>query len=242
MTNANDRAPVLAAKSLPVAEGPFALSVRTGLVIVDVINGFATVGAGPLAPPRPDARIARVIDETNRLAREFCNRHLPIAVFIDTHVPGTPEPPYPLHCEAGSGEDELVDALKWLEACEDATLIRKDCIDGFIGAYDPATGENAIVRWVGGNELDAVVVVGLCTDICVMDFVLSMLSARNHRLMPTLRDIVVFEPACATYDLPGEAVVALGLPETAVHPQTLTHHLGLYMMATRGAIIANAIE
>ena len=47
-----------------------------------------------------------------------------------------------------------------------------------------------------------VLVTGICTDICVMDFVLTMLSARNHGLMSTLADIVVLEPATATYHLP----------------------------------------
>ena len=82
---------------------------------------------------------------------------------------------------------------------------------------------------------------GICTDICVMDFVLTMLSARNHGLMPTLADIVVYEPATATYDLPLEATASLGLPQTAAHPKAETHHMGLYFMASRGAVLADAI-
>jgi hypothetical protein len=35
---------------LRLADGP-AQALRTGLVIVDEVNGFATVGAGYLAPP-----------------------------------------------------------------------------------------------------------------------------------------------------------------------------------------------
>ena len=56
-----------------------------------------------------------------------------------------------------------------------------------------------------------------------------------------LRDIVVLEPACATYDLPLEAATALGLPATAAHPKAETHHMGLYFMASRGAIIADTV-
>ena len=82
--------------------------------------------------------------------------------------------------------------------------------------------------------------VGICTDICVADFVGTLLSARNHGLMPTLKDVVVLEPACATYDLP-RAAAELGLPETAAHPQAATHHLGLYIMASRGAVIASGL-
>jgi hypothetical protein len=75
-----------------------------------------------------------------------------------------------------------------------------------------------------------------------MDFVLTLLSARNHGMMPTLRDIVVYERATATYDLPREATGALGLPATAAHPKAETQHMGLYFMASRGALLASAIE
>ncbi|MEK7246094.1 MAG: isochorismatase, partial [Pseudomonadota bacterium] len=78
-------------------------------------------------------------------------------------------------------------------------------------------------------------------DICVMDFVLTMLSARNHGLAPPLRDIVVYEPACATYDLPRATALALGLPATAAHPQAEAHHMGLYFMASRGARVADRL-
>ena len=70
---------------------------------------------------------------------------------------------------------------------------------------------------------------------------LTLLSARNHGLMPTLKVVVVLEPACATYDLPLETARSLGLPDTAAHPQAQTHHMGLYFMASRGAVIAREL-
>jgi nicotinamidase-related amidase len=213
----------------------------TGLVIVDIVNGFATVGAGALAPPAPDAQVATMIDETGQLARRFAQQGWPILAFLDTHPPGKPEPPYPPHCEAGSGEELLVDALRWLEGHDGATLVRKDCINGFVGAIDPVTGRNAVVDWVNHHQLQAVLVVGICTDICVMDFVLTLLSARNHGMMPSLDDIAVFEPACATYDLPLEVARGLGLPDTAAHPKDISHHAGLYFMASRGARLVEAV-
>lgn len=213
----------------------------TGLVIVDVVNGFATTGAGTLAPPVPDAQVAGMIDETDRLARRFGQQGWPILAFLDTHQPGKPEPPYPPHCEAGTGEEELVEDLKWLEDHGGATLIRKDCINGFVGAIDPASGRNAVVDWVNAHGLRALLVVGICTDICVMDFVLTLLSARNHGLMPGLTDIAVHEPGCATYDLPLEAARNLGLPDSAAHPKDIAHHAGLYFMASRGARLVRTV-
>ena len=44
---------------------------KTGLVIVDEVNGFATVGAGYLAPPVENAQVMQMMDETDRLARAF---------------------------------------------------------------------------------------------------------------------------------------------------------------------------
>lgn len=227
---------------LPLRMDSFDPAARpTGLVIVDIVNGFATVGAGALAPPVPDVQVSTMITETDYLARRFSDSGWPVLAFLDTHVPGKPEPPYPPHCEAGTGEEELVPALKWLESDSTTTLVRKDCINGFVGAMDPHSGRNAVVDWVNRHRLESVLVVGICTDICVMDFVLTLLSARNHGLMPSLADIAVYEPACATYDLPLAVARSLGMPDTASHPKAITHHAGLYFMASRGARLVQTV-
>lgn len=233
---------------LPIATVAWEVKGPTGLVIVDEVNGFCTVGAGNLAPPAPDAQISRMVEETDRLARRFVAAKRPVLAFLDTHEPGKPEPPYPPHCERGTGEENLVRELEWLADEPDVTLIRKDCINGFVGAMEatPIRGahgatHNRCVDWVNAHRLRAIVAVGICTDICVMDFVLTLLSARNHGLMPTLKDVVVLEPACATYDLPLETARALSLPDTAAHPQAQTHHMGLYFMASRGAVLAREL-
>jgi len=212
----------------------------TGLIIVDEVNGFAAVGGGNLAEPSENAQVTRMIDETDRLARSFTAQGWPIVAFLDTHEPGKPEPPYSPHCEAGSGEEELVDQLKWLEGNANATLVRKDCINGFIGGIG-ADGRNAVVDWINQTGVGDLLVVGICNDICVMDFVLTMLSARNHAMMPQCETISVYEGGCATYDLPRELAASLGLPVTASHPQELTHHMGLYFMAARGARIVSEV-
>jgi nicotinamidase-related amidase len=181
-----------------------------------------------------------MVAATARLARGFSGQRRPIPALLDTPVPGKPEPPSPPHCVAGTGEEELVPELEWLAGDPHATLVRKDCINGFVGAIRP-DGSNAVVDWVKAHKLQRVLVVGICTDICVMDFVLTFLSARNHDLMPTLKDISVYAGGCATYDLPKEVAAKLGLPETAAHPQDLTHHMGLYFMASRGAEVVGEV-
>lgn len=226
---------------LPIAIGDVAIGRRrTGLVIVDEVNGFATVGCGPLAPPVEDAQVTQMIAETDTLARDYSARGWPILAFLDTHDPDRPEPPYPPHCIRGSGDDELVPQLSWLNSDPQATLVRKDCINGFIGAAGP-DGSNAFVAWANARRLQELVVVGICTDICVMDFVLTTLSARNHGLFTDLEDIIVHADGCSTYHLPKEVALDIGLPGHAAHPQDVTHYMGLYFMASRGAVLADRL-
>ena len=60
-------------------------------------------------------------------------------------------------------------------------------------------------------------VVGICTDICVLDFVSSTLSARNIGMLTPLEDVVVYSRGCATYDLPIH--VARNIKGALAHPQ-----------------------
>jgi len=241
-THTESRLQAVLREAMPIVlQGLSIAGKGTGLVIVDEVNGFASVGCGNLAPSSDNPQVTRMVDETDRLARDFQARGWPILAFLDTHEPGKPEPPYPPHCEKGTGEEELVPALKWLEDEQAATLLRKDCINGFVGAIRD-DGGNSVVDWVNGNGLERILVVGICTDICVMDFVLTMLSARNHGLMPTLKDIAVYADGCSTYDLPRDVAKGLGLPESAAHPQAETHYLGLYFMASRGAELVDSVE
>ena len=232
------------AEAIPLSKTE--LDLRTngqgfGLIIVDEVNGFATVGAGNLAPQTPNEQVSTMVSETNRLAHSFIEQGMPVLAFLDTHDPGKPEPPYPPHCERGTGEEELVPELKWIEKEPLATLVRKDCINGFIGSFQP-DGSNSIIDWVKENRVKNVLVVGICTDICVMDFVLTLLSARNHGMLQGLNEVVVYDKGCSTYDLPRDVVKEIGLPPSTSHPQDLTHYMGLYFMASRGAQLVNSAK
>lgn len=67
-------------------------------------------------------------------------------------------------------------------------------------------------------------VVGICTDICVLDFVLAILSARNHDMLPPLQHVFVYSKACATYDLPLQAANDSGaISHPQVHMHSITH-------------------
>ncbi|KAL8133912.1 nicotinamidase 1 [Apium graveolens] len=213
--------------------------INTGLVLVDLVNGFCTVGSGPLAPSAPNAQISGMVDESVRLSRLFCEKNWPVFAFLDSHHPDKPEPPYPPHCIVGTADSELVPALEWLENESNVTLRRKDCIDGFLGSFEK-DGSNVFVNWVKTNQIKVVLVVGICTDICVLDFVCSTLSARNRGLLPPLEDVIVYSRGCATYDLP--VSISRNIKGALSHPQELMHHIGLYIASGRGAKIVSEVS
>jgi len=214
---------------------------KVGKLDVDPVKGFAAIGGGNLAPPVANAQVTRMIAEIDASNRAFLAAGYPIAVFLDTHQPGKPEYPYPPHCEAGSGEENLVEELAWMAGAHGVTLMRKDCINGLIGTTDVMSGRNLLLEWIATHGIETLVVDGICTDICVLQAVQALLSARNHGQTGRLSEIVIHEPACATYDLPLETARAIGLPDTAAHPQYLAHHIGLALMAASGAIIAETL-
>ena len=232
------------AEAMPLCKTELDLSSNEkgfGLIIVDEVNGFATIGAGNYAPQTPNEQVSVMVSETDRLARSFTKLAMPVLAFLDTQDSGKPEPPYPQHCERGTGEEDLVPELKWLDKEPKATLVRKDCINGFIGSFQP-DGSNAVIDWIKKNNVSNVLVVGICTDICVMDFVLTLLSARNHGMLHGLKEVIVYDQGCSTYDLPRSVVEEIGLPPSASHPQDITHYMGLYFMASRGAQLVNSVQ
>lgn len=236
---------ILLAARMPLNKGKYLranfLQKKVGVVIIDEVNGFCLPGCGNLAPPESDPMIRSMIDHTVLLAEYAKENNLPVLVLQECHIPGKLEPPYLQHCEEGTGEEELVWQLIWLPETPNVTVMKKSCISGVIGGIRP-DGTNKVFDWVNQNELEEIIVVGICTDICDLQFVQPMLSARNFGLMPTLKEVVVFTEGCASYDLPIEVVQRLGIPEHLAHDQAIMHYVGLYLMQMSGAIIVDRIE
>lgn len=106
-------------------------------------------------------------------------------------------------------------------------------------------GSNVFVDWVKTNQIKSVsiflfsckdamyvcpnwfkfflssqiLVVGICTDICVFDFVSSALSARNRMMLMPLEDVYVYSHGCATFDLP--ITIARNIKGALAHPQVM---------------------
>ncbi len=234
-------------ESLPVYKKDLKLDASTtGIIVVDPVKGFCDKGA--LSDP---ARMQPMVRQIDALLKTF--PEIKVLIFLDTHKKS--EPPYPDHCMTGSGEEEITEDLKWMLRQKRTTIIKKDCINGFIGSM--IGSENLLAQWIADNTIETALICGDCTDICVLDLVTTVLSARNHGLpMPPeqeitqivsqkygqrtpctimqagllnpLKDVCVVEKATATYDLPP------GIPCAVPHPGDIMHHIGLYLADARG--------
>ncbi|KAG6492611.1 hypothetical protein ZIOFF_047576 [Zingiber officinale] len=71
----------------------------------DLITACGCEGQAPI---EPNKHISSMVEEAARLARHFCEMEWPVLVFLDSHHPNKPEPPYPPHYVVGSGEEDLV--------------------------------------------------------------------------------------------------------------------------------------
>tara|TARA_B100000787_G_scaffold94282_1_gene69622 strand:+ start:228 stop:929 length:702 start_codon:yes stop_codon:yes gene_type:complete len=225
---------------LIINQTSFNIKKNSGMLIIDEVNGFCTVGAGNLAPLKKNYQVENMVKETNKLAKIFDKKSLPIALFLDTHEDDRPEHPYPPHCIKGTGEEKIIKELEWLMTSKNLK-INKDCINGFIGAINLKTNQNLFISWIKDHQIESLIVTGICTDICVLDFVLTCMSAINHKIILPLKEIIVYSKACSTYDMDIDDVKRLDLDEKMVHDQETYHNLGLKIMQMRGALIVNKI-
>ncbi|MFA6526546.1 MAG: isochorismatase family protein [Candidatus Buchananbacteria bacterium] len=224
------------------------------LIVTDMQNGFCTPGCGPLAPPVADPVIVDLIERVDAEANKFIINSGFIAATLDWHDRERPEPPYLLHCEKDSVDAQFVKELGWLNGSADL-IIRKGCMNAWVGAETEVNAwvgaetevdedfhlNNQLFMFINERGINVAVVVGICTDICVMQLVHALLSARNAGLLPTLRDVVVIAPACATFNLPIEVCRQIGKPDIAAHPREANQHIGLYYMQQAGAILAKEV-
>ena len=132
------------------------------LAVIDMHNDFVT---GSLGTPEAAAIVSAVRE---KVAQAIQNGD-EVAFTKDTHGPDYLETPegrkLPVaHCIRGSDGWEIVDAL------EEFTHGRH--------AFEKETfGCRELARWANGRSFDAVEVVGLCTDICVISNALMLKAA-----------------------------------------------------------------
>jgi nicotinamidase-related amidase len=160
---------------------------RELLVVVDMIRGF--IEQGPLSDPA----ISTIIDDNVELIKDFTKRSQAVVAFRDAHTADSKEfAAYPPHCLKGSRESEFVDAIG---AFEDRMLvIEKDTTNGFqTSAFQTFMQREA--------PFERISVIGCCTDICVLQFALSLKTHLQKMRLDT--QVVVVKNAVETFEMPG---------------------------------------
>lgn len=179
---------------------------KTAVIVVDMINGFAKAGA--LYSDRVENIISnnvKVLDLFDCEHVFLCDYHEDYAKEFDVFLP---------HCQIGSGEEEIVDQLK--PYADQGTVIKKNSTNGFI--------EPAFQDWLEKHDINQFVVTGCCTDLCVLQFVLSLKTHFNR--INKASKIAVIENAVETYDI-----------SAIHHPGDFTHLMSLKMMRDNGILL-----
>lgn len=176
------------------------MSKKKLLIIVDMINGF--INEGPMA----DYQISQIIPSVVNQVKQFITSDDDIIAFIDAHSHDAIEfKAYPPHCLIGSSESQLITEL--LPFASHMTLIEKNSTNGFhIKSFQD------LINQTNYNEF---VIVGCCSDICVMQLALSLKTYFNQLNID--KPIIVIEDAIATFDSPE-------------HPKDTYHLMALNLM------------
>lgn len=157
----------------------------TALVIVDMVNGFLTEGV--LSSPRS----ASVLPECEKLLAFAKENILPTVAFADCHEPDCIEfQSFPPHCIRGTSESEIAPSLAKIGGY---LKIEKNSTNGAI------TPEFQIFLAKNTN-IKRIIVCGVCTDICVMQFCLTLKTLFNQADRPM--EVLVPVNAVETYDAP----------------------------------------
>jgi nicotinamidase-related amidase len=199
-----DQKPILSIQDLKAED--------TALIIVDMINGFAK--EGPLSSPRVDALIPNIVE----LSKKCDELGIKKIAFADNHTEDSPEfASFPNHCLCGTSESEVVEAI---QAVGNYLLIEKNSTNGFI--------EPVFQAWLKEHEnIKTFIVVGDCTDICVLQFALT-LKTHFNRVNEQSR-IIVPVKSVDTYDL-------------GTHNGDLQQIMALYQMTVSDIEVVKEIE
>lgn len=213
---------------LPEAEASqvFARPANTAVLSVDMTNAFTR--EGNLASPR----VAGIITPIVRLFETAWSQGVREMVLLqDCHTPEAEEfGAFAPHAVCGTSEAEAVDEIKALPFYDQLEIIPKNSINPA-----QATGFN---EWLERHsQVDTFIVVGDCTDICVYQLAMHLLTWANARDLECR--VIVPEDCVQTYDLPLETANQVGAKP---HPGDLMHQVFLYHMALNGIEIVRSVK
>lgn len=134
---------------------------KTILFIVDMNNGFAKEGL--LYSPR----VENLIKPIENFSKHICSELNRIIAFTDSHDENSIELlNYPTHCLKNSVESDIVDEIKDIKNLE---IIQKNSTNGFFVLND-----------IDFDDIDNIIIVGDCTDICIYQLSITLKSYFNQ--------------------------------------------------------------
>ena len=187
---------------------------RTALIVVDMVNGF--VYSGPLASARVATKVENIV-ELNRKMKGYKK-----LFFRDTHSDDSKEfCSFPVHCIKGDKEAELIPELMTQDSQGQETYyIEKNSTNGFHA--------EGFKEWINKyeDEVDNFIITGCVTDICVLQFSLTLKSYFNEKNKE--KRIIVPANMVETYD-------------GGSHDGNLINLISLYNMHTSGIEVVDGV-
>ena len=179
-------------------------------VIVDMINGFVKEGA---------LSSCEVLSINNSVAQftRFCkSRNIQTIALADEHTSDSTEfSTYPVHCLKGTAESALTDEIA--NADKNIIVFGKNSTNGYL--------EPEVSDFIKNSGKRIFIITGDCTDMCVIQFALTLKADFNRRNIPC-RVIVPYD-LTATCALPN-------------HDPELAEIMALYIMHTNGIEICDS--
>lgn len=158
---------------------------ETMLIIVDIVNGFVREGA------MASSRVEDIIPNSAELLRRCNDAGIVSIALADCHSESCAEfSAFPPHCIRGTSESEVVDEIRFVGGYE---LVEKNSTNGF--------HVEKLRRLIDEHDkVNTFIVVGDCTDICVMQLCLSL---KTYFTSADRKCRIVIPADCTeTYDSP----------------------------------------
>lgn len=199
---------------LPGLNLPSLKADETAIIIIDMINGFALEGS--LASPRVGALIepiSNLIEKCQGMKKVFvCDRHSENAAEFSSYLP---------HAVEGTEEALIVEVLYKLQDAQ-TSVIFKNSTNGMM--------THEMQAYLAANpEINNFILVGDCTDICVLQFALSLKTYFNE--INVQKQVIVPMNLVDTFEL-----------EVTAHDGDLMNLFAFYNMKMNGIAIYSHIN
>ena len=161
-------------------------NIRKALYMIDMNNGF--VNFGNMANPKYN----ELVNEQLKLINKFRKENQLVNFVLEGHTTDSIEfDSYPSHCVLGTKEAELIPEFIYEQNKENTRTYYKNSINGMLN-------RNLQDDIKSQDNLNEIVIGGVCADLCVMDFARTFsryLDEINRRAK-----IFVVENTIDTYD------------------------------------------